>query len=146
MLLFQIPCLAEQVLLNAGAAFDSMAPTEDVREDYRYMFEQLCRPEIDTDAAAVTAGLNWYRANVKPAAFATEAVLDLPHVSCNTMMAYPTGDAVLSEHCPKQSDQYVDAPGTFRYERLESPSHWPAIEVPEATTALLSLLEFLRSQ
>lgn len=33
-----------------------------------------------------------------------------------------------------------------RYERLESPSHWPAIEVPEATTALLSLLEFLRSQ
>lgn len=32
------------------------------------------------------------RANVKPAAFATEAVLDLPHVSCNTMMAYPTGD------------------------------------------------------
>lgn len=33
-----------------------------------------------------------HRANIKPEAFTTDALVDLPNVSCNTFMIWPTGD------------------------------------------------------
>lgn len=40
---------------------EPIEPTESAAQDYARMFQQLARPETDTQEAAVTAGINWFR-------------------------------------------------------------------------------------
>ena len=61
MLLFLIPGLADRALVSGVQFMPPMKPTEGAVEDFKNMFAQLARPETETQAAAVTAGLNWYR-------------------------------------------------------------------------------------
>ena len=61
MLLFQHKGVADQAFLTGGAMMEPMEPTDSAAQDYARMFQQLARPESDTQEAAVTAGINWYR-------------------------------------------------------------------------------------
>ena len=61
MLIFLIEGLGEKSMLSEPNLLDVHAPNEASEADYERMFEELRRPETDTQAAAVTAGLNWYR-------------------------------------------------------------------------------------
>ena len=70
MLLYSFPGLADRGRPDGAPLFKLPAPPEWSVADYTNMRKQLARPETDTQAAAVTASINWYRwvALAKPAA------------------------------------------------------------------------------
>lgn len=129
-LFFQFTGVAEQLLR---------------RDDWQLMRE-LLRDPVDLDRhladlsrpGALTAGLNWYRANLAP-----ERALDpgplLPPVQAPTLGVWSSGDHYLTEDGMLRSAEYVT--GDWRYERVEGASHWLQLDAPARVDELL--LEFL---
>jgi pimeloyl-ACP methyl ester carboxylesterase len=126
-------------------ALEGVAEDLFTRDDWYLMRVLLAsHPELDealrdlSEPGALTAALNWYRANLpldrllgpRPA---------LPPVRASTLGVWSTGDAYLTEHAMTQSAGCVI--GGWRYERVEDAGHWVALDQPERLNALL--LEFL---
>lgn len=124
---FQIPAAPEAVLrANNFKALRAVLPDSEVD---RYL-EELSRP------GALTAGLNWYRANGRPWQLASAR--NYPEVKVAAMGVWPSNDSWLGEKQMIGSERYCK--GGWRYERLEA-DHWIPLTQPEALNRLL--LEFL---
>lgn len=125
-LVFQIPGLTERLFTARDwALFRRLfggSPDFD-----RYMTD-LKRP------GALTAGLNWYRANGKPYRLAR-----YPRVQAPTLGLWGTRDWSLGERQMKRSKKYVDGP--WHYERIEA-GHWLPLSRPEIVNR--QLLDFLQ--
>jgi pimeloyl-ACP methyl ester carboxylesterase len=93
---------------------------------------ELSRP------GALTASLNWYRANL-PAAALVEPSLEVPPVARPTMGIWSGDDMALIEANVTGSAAHVTA--EWRYERIDGAGHWIPLEAHDALTALL--LDFL---
>ena len=131
-LLFQFEGVAEQLLMRD----DWKLTREWLRGDGdldRYLAD-LSRP------GALTAGLNWYRANLAPAR-ELEQRPPLPAVAAPTLGIWSSRDNYLVESRMVESAEHVS--GGWRYERIEGASHWLQLDEPERTNELL--LEFLGS-
>lgn len=128
-LLFQFPGVAEALLPRDGWSFLKgwSGGTGDLE---RYQ-EDLARP------GALTAGLNWYRANLHPQRLVDPAP-GFPLIERPVMGIWGAHDLALAEETMTGSAQYVDGP--WRYERMEEAGHWIPIEQPERLNSLL--LEF----
>ena len=87
---------------------------------------------------ALTAGLNWYRANVGSAAAADQPVRAMVPISCPTMGVWSSGDQFLTEAQMTRSEDFVTGP--WRYERL-SCDHWIPVHAADELGHLL--LDFL---
>jgi pimeloyl-ACP methyl ester carboxylesterase len=123
---------AEELLLRDDAAMLRQWFASAV-DGERYL-EDLRRP------GALTAGMNYYRANVHPSrALQTRT---LPPVQGPALGVWSTGDAYLAEEAMSRSGKHVIGP--WRYERLETATHWLQLDEPEAVTSLL--LEHLGAQ
>jgi pimeloyl-ACP methyl ester carboxylesterase len=131
MLWFKFPGVAEEALPRDGWRLFRQW-TEDA-EDVEAWIADLSRP------GALTAGLNWYRANIAPELFGRTGPPDLPHVSCPVMGVWSTGDAYLTEAQVVESRQFVSGP--WRYERVEGAGHWIPVETAGRLNELL--LDFL---
>jgi pimeloyl-ACP methyl ester carboxylesterase len=87
----------------------------------------------------LTAGLNWYRANISlarmirpppPGAFGEE------RVAIPTLGVWSDGHAYLTEAQMTGSAAYVD--GVWRYEQIAGASHWIPYDAPGRLAALLA--------
>jgi pimeloyl-ACP methyl ester carboxylesterase len=131
MLLFQFPAIAEQWL--------SMDEWKNLRD---FGAGHLGIEQVIADVSrpgALTATLNWYRANVPPESIVTPA-LEFPPIAAETLGIWSSGDAYLLEEPMKQSGQFVS--GGFRYERIDGASHWMQLDAGDELNRLL--LGFLR--
>jgi pimeloyl-ACP methyl ester carboxylesterase len=126
MLLFQFEGAAERLLLRDDAALlrDWIGPAVDA-DAY---VEDLSRP------GALTAALNWYRANTHPAR-ELEHHRGLPAVAAPTLGIWSSGDRYLLEDQMTRSAAHVTGP--WRYERLDGPGHWLQLDAPDEVSALL---------
>jgi pimeloyl-ACP methyl ester carboxylesterase len=96
--------------------------------------------EILSEPGALTAGFNWYRANLPPQHLLPPAATSLlPDVSVPTLGVFGARDAYLTEAAMKMSETKVDAP--WRYERFDDAGHWLTLDEPDRFNALM--LEFL---
>jgi pimeloyl-ACP methyl ester carboxylesterase len=129
-LLFQFPEVAEDL----------------VRRDDWKLFREVLRGDGDTDRyvsdlarpGALTAALNWYRANAAPAQ-ELERTRPFPAVAAPTMGLWSNGDNYLTEQSMLDSAEHVSGP--WRYQRIDGASHWLQLDAPERVNELL--LEFL---
>jgi pimeloyl-ACP methyl ester carboxylesterase len=96
--------------------------------------EDLGRP------GALTASLNWYRANLAPRMAGPPP--DLPPVTAPTLGIWSTGDHYLDGERFRESGTYVQ--GRWRYEEIEGASHWIPVDAPGRLNDLL--LEWLRGE
>jgi pimeloyl-ACP methyl ester carboxylesterase len=129
MLLFQFEGIAERWLSDDDYAnFRAWARHPDADA----VISELSRP------GALTATLNWYRANLPPAAL-VEPALDVPPVARPTMGIWSRDDMALTEENVTGSADHVTA--EWRYERIDGSGHWIPLETPDELTALL--LDFL---
>jgi pimeloyl-ACP methyl ester carboxylesterase len=114
------------------------------RDDWK-LFREFARNYKDLDRAvadlsrpgSLTAGLNWYRANLRP-----ERELNprsFPPVATPTLGLWSSGDNYLTEGPMVRSAEHVSGP--WRYERIEGASHWLQLDAPERVNELM--LEFL---
>jgi pimeloyl-ACP methyl ester carboxylesterase len=129
MLLFQFEGIAERWLSDDDYAnFRAWAQHPDADA----VISELSRP------GALTATLNWYRANLPPAAL-VEPALEVPPVARPTMGIWSRDDMALTEENVTGSAGHVTA--EWRYERIDGSGHWIPLETPDELTALL--LDFL---
>ncbi len=125
MLLFQFEGIAEQWL--SADDFANMRAWAN-HPDMDQVAVDLARP------GALTAALNWYRANVHPRTW-IEPPMVFPQVQAPTMGVWSSGDFALDEAGMTGSQRYID--GSWRYERLEGAGHWMQLEAPDQVSALL---------
>ena len=125
MLLFQFEGIAEQWL--SADDFANMRSWSN-HPDMDQVAVDLARP------GALTAALNWYRANVHPRTL-VEPPLVFPQVQAPTMGVWSSGDFALVESGMTASQPFVD--GSWRYERIEGAGHWMQLEAPDQVAALL---------
>jgi pimeloyl-ACP methyl ester carboxylesterase len=131
MLLFQFEGVAEEWLSQ---------------DDWRNLRDWAGHPDVDEVTAdlsrpgALTAGLNWYRANLPPESLVS-GPLELPPVQARTMGVWSSGDMALTEVQMEGSGAFVA--GNWRYERVDGPGHWMQLEAPDRVNELL--LDFLPS-
>jgi pimeloyl-ACP methyl ester carboxylesterase len=138
MLLFQFPGVAEEWLLRDDAAnlaafvFDTAAPGTFPPEERRVFTRALMRP------GAMTAALEYYRANIPPENW-LKPPPDLPPIAVPTTIAWADADAYMSPLLLERSIAKVDAP--VEVVMLEGVSHWAQQEAPgEVSAALLAHL------
>ena len=127
MLFFQFEGIAEEFLTRNDWEF-ARRWLKDEPDLERYI-EDLSRP------GALTAALNWYRANMKPEQWIGEP-LEWPKVEVPVMGIWSTGDIALTELQMTGSEQYVAGP--WRYERIDAPSHWIPLHAPDQLNELLT--------
>jgi pimeloyl-ACP methyl ester carboxylesterase len=129
-LLFQFPDVAEELLQRD----DWKLFREWLRDDgdLEHYITDLSRP------GALTAGLNWYRANLTPQ-LELQRRSPPPAVAAPTLGLWSSGDNYLTEQRMLRSREHVV--GRWRYERIEGASHWMQIDEPDRVNELL--LEFL---
>ena len=116
-----------------------------MRDDWEW-FRELFNHHSEMDTwlsdlsrpGALTAALNWYRANVDVETWTREGWV-MPNVTVPSMGIWSTGDEYLTETQMVDSANFVDA--SWRYERLRGASHWMTLDRPEAVSELL--LDFL---
>ena len=131
MLLFQFEGVAEELLTrNDWQLFREFSRGDG---DHERHLADLSRP------GALTAALNWYRANSDPRRELGSRP-PLPPVAVPTLGIWSTGDNYLLEELMLRSEEHVTGP--WRYERIEGASHWLQLDRPERVNELL--LEFLR--
>jgi pimeloyl-ACP methyl ester carboxylesterase len=87
---------------------------------------------------ALTASLNWYRANLAPRM--PGPALELPPVAAPTLAIWSAGDHYLDGERVKKSAAFVQGP--WRYEEIPGASHWVPLDAPERLNELL--LDWLR--
>ncbi len=126
--------------------FEGVAETLLVKDDWALMRAWLAsHPDADNRIAALqrsgalTAGLGWYRANVRPEVWGLD--IDYPKITIPTMGIWSSADFALNEEQMSESEEFVAGP--WRYERIDGAGHWVQLEKPEIVNALL--LDFLKS-
>ena len=87
---------------------------------------------------ALTASLNWYRANLAPRM--PGPAPELPPVTAPTLAIWSDGDHYLDGERVKKSAVFVQ--GRWRYEEIPGASHWVPLDAPERLNELL--LDWLR--
>jgi pimeloyl-ACP methyl ester carboxylesterase len=129
-LFFQFEGIAE-----ANLAYDDWAWLRrflrGAGDQERYV-QDLSRP------GALTASLNWYRANLAPRIPGPSP--ELPPVLIPTLGIWSTNDHYLDGERMQKSGEYVKGP--WRYEEIEGASHWIPLEAPDLLNSLL--LEWLQ--
>ncbi len=105
------------------------------RGDFDRYVQDLARP------GALTAGLNWYRANFTPASL--NAKSNPPRITVPALGISAAEDAYLLEDHVKNSDAMIDS--SWTYHRMEDASHWLMLDRPDDfNELLLNFLDGLR--
>jgi pimeloyl-ACP methyl ester carboxylesterase len=128
-LFFQFYGVAEATIQHDDWAWLRMFSRGD--GDLGQAIGDLSRP------GALTASLNWYRANLAPQLPGRTPAL--PPVTAPTLGIWSTGDHYLDGERMKGSAEFVQGP--WRYEEIPGASHWVPLDAPEALNGLL--LDFL---
>jgi pimeloyl-ACP methyl ester carboxylesterase len=126
MFLFQFEGVAEDFVRQNDWAF-ARQWLGGSEETARYISD-LSRP------GALTAALNWYRANIPPRSWISGPP-DLPQVTVPAMGIWSTGDFALTERQMTESESHVSGP--WRYERVEGAGHWIPLDAPDRLNELL---------
>jgi pimeloyl-ACP methyl ester carboxylesterase len=126
MLFFQYEGIAEEALRADDWKF--FREWTRNHSELPHWIADLSRP------GALTAALNWYRANVNPARPGILGV-ELPPVKAPTLGVWSSRDAYLTEAQMTASKKFVS--GEWRYERFDDASHWLMLDQPERLSRVL---------
>jgi len=121
-LFFQLRGIAEKVFMADD--WSIFRKTVEDHPELDHWIEDLSRP------GRLTAGMDWYRANLSKL-WKTE----FPRVEIPVFGIWSTGDVALAEDQMIGSAAYVDA--SWQYERLEDVSHWVPVDVPDTLSDLI---------
>jgi pimeloyl-ACP methyl ester carboxylesterase len=124
-LFFQFAGIAEETIQYDDWAWLRMFCRGD--GDIEQWIEDLSRP------GALTAALNWYRANLAPRAPGPRPAL--PPVAAATMGIWSDRDHYLDGERMRASGEFVS--GEWRYEQIPDASHWVPLDAPDRVNELL---------
>ncbi|KAL3139244.1 hypothetical protein ABBQ32_006012 [Trebouxia sp. C0010 RCD-2024] len=136
MLFFKFKGISERALQrNDWALLRQLWFADDPQVATEYIAE-LSRP------GALTAALNWYRANVQLEQFGDTKPRPAPLLRCPVMGIWSCGDQGVLEAQMKASARYVQD-GMWRYHQIRNAGHWIPRDAPDELNHLLR--DFLKS-
>jgi len=120
--------------------FEGVAEANLTYDDWA-MLRELAPGYADIDRAiadlsrpgALTASLNWYRANLAPRMPGPRP--EFPPVTAPVLGIWSDGDRYLDGHRMRASGEVVKGP--WRYEEIAGASHWIPLDAPEQLNELL---------
>lgn len=112
-----------------------------LQQDDWSLFRELLRGNGDLDRylvdlsrpGALTASLNWYRANLAPGSPTPPS--RFPPVRAPTLAIWSDGDHYLAEERVVASERFVETDWSYR--RIEGSSHWIPLDAPDVLNDLL---------
>ena len=122
--------LALKLMLSKSTVREGVFSDEDLKR----FVEAWSKP------GALTASINYYRANIRPEIFMKEVSLKFPKITSPTLVIWGEKDLALTLEISKGAEKYVDAPYTIKY--IPRCGHWVQNEEPELVDKYI--LEFLR--
>lgn len=124
-LLFQFQDIAEEMLQkNDWALFKEWSRHHP---EHQQWIEKMNKP------GALTAGLNWYRANLAPESLPAMP-LQIPPVRVPTLGIWSSGDHLLTEEQMIRSGEKVI--GNWQYEKIDA-SHWVPLDEPQKLNEII---------
>jgi len=126
-LFFQLKGIAEKVFMADD--WSLFRKTVHNHPEIDHWIEDLSRP------GRLTAGMNWYRANLSKLWKA-----EFPRVKIPVFGIWSTDDVALAEDQMIGSAEYVDA--QWRYERIKDVSHWVPVDASDTLSNLI--LDFFK--
>jgi len=125
-LFFQFEGIAEASLSrNNWQMFKEWTRNQGDQERY---LKDLARP------GALTAALNWYRANVRPQ-MPVDNAAPPPKIACPVLGVWSDLDPFLTEGQMLKSTERVSGP--WRYEKITGAGHWMTLDKPAEVNRLL---------
>jgi pimeloyl-ACP methyl ester carboxylesterase len=138
---FQTPDIPEKVLSRNNYAFlKSMLLNSLVKKGIFTDEDLSAYVNAWSKPGALTAAINYYRANMNPAILFSEKMAAFPKIESPTLVVWGDQDVALSKDLTIDTDEFVDAPYSIKY--FPNCGHWVHLEEPELVTKCL--LEFLR--
>lgn len=127
--------------------FEGIAEATLSRNDFTF-FREWSRGQGDTERyvkdlsrpGALTAALNWYRANVRPQMPPQTPPPPTPKITVPAMGLWGDADPFLTEDHVKKSPERLS--GSWRYEKIAGAGHWIMLDKPDEVNRLL--LEFFK--
>jgi pimeloyl-ACP methyl ester carboxylesterase len=121
---------------------DGLAETALTDDDWR-LFRDLIGDTVDVERyvadlrrpGALTAALNWYRANAPVEVSVPGQWPQIPSVAADTLGIWSSGDVYCLEQQISRSAEFVT--GRWRYERIDDVDHWMPLSAPEQVSDLL---------
>jgi pimeloyl-ACP methyl ester carboxylesterase len=139
---FQTPDIPEEVLSRNNCAFLKSMLLNSLVKKGVFTDEDL-RAYVNawSKLGALTAAINYYRANMNPAILFSENMVAFPKIKSPTLVVWGDQDVALSKDLIIDTDEFVDAPYSIKY--FPNCGHWVHLEEPELVTKCL--LEFLKA-
>jgi len=103
-------------------------------EDLEWYGKAWSQPE------ALTAALNYYRANMNPSTLFSQRTITFPKITSPTFVIWGEKDVALSKNLIADADRYVDAPYFIKY--FPNCGHWVQLEEPNLVNN--NITEFIR--
>jgi pimeloyl-ACP methyl ester carboxylesterase len=133
-LFFQFPNAEQLLMANDWALMKQLMAGQTNEEQMKEYTSRLSEP------GALTAGLNWYRANMTAEMFGSTQLapppggkpLDMP-----VLGLWAAGDDKFLAEAGMTASAAVVAPGKWQYQCVEASSHWMMVAEPEKTSKLL---------
>ena len=127
---FQTADVPEEVLSrNNYALLKSMLRQSLVKKDVLTEEDLKAYVEAWSKPGALTAALNYYRANMNPAIMFSERIVAFPKIKSPTLVIWGEKDAALSKDLIVNTEEFVDAPYSIKY--VPECGHWVQLEEPE---------------
>lgn len=140
---FQTAEVPEEVLSRNNYAFlKNMLLQSFVKRDVLTEEDLKAYVEAWSKPKALTAALNYYRANMNPAILFSERTVAFPKIKAPTLVIWGEKDAALSKDLIVNTEEFVDAPYSIKY--LPECGHWVQLEEPELVNKHIT--EFVKAQ
>jgi len=91
---------------------------------------------------ALTAMMNYYRANMNPSIMFSERKIVFPKITSPTFVIWGEQDVALSKILIENTEKFVDAPFSIKY--ISNCGHWVQLEQPNIVNKYID--KFLRNQ
>jgi pimeloyl-ACP methyl ester carboxylesterase len=139
---FQTADIPEEALSRNDYLFlKSMLRLSFVKKDVLTDEDLKVHAEAWSKPGALTAAINYYRANMNPATLFSERTIAFPKIKSPTLVIWGEKDAALSKDLIADTDEFVDAPYSIKY--LPNCGHWVQLEEPKLVNKYI--LEFLKN-
>jgi pimeloyl-ACP methyl ester carboxylesterase len=139
---FQTPDIPEEVLSrNEYSFFKNMVKLSFVKKEVLTDKDLRLYTEAWSQPGALTAMMNYYRANMNPSIMFSERKVVFPKITSPTFVIWGEQDVALSRHLIENTEEFVDAAFFIKY--VPNCGHWVQLEQPKLVNKYID--RFLRS-